>query len=75
MDTTITQQDAFRFRDYMDLADELSDPIASIEDFTPTVRKGAQRFAQQFGLSFPPRMADAEEFYNRNRDAINARLI
>lgn len=75
--TELNLQDAFQFRDYYDIANELHDPWMpnDMSDFTPTARKQAKRFAEQHGLAYPPRLADAEDFYNRNRDAINAHLI
>lgn len=59
---------------YWNLADELSDPTANIEDFTPKSRKSAERFAKAKCLSFPPRLAEAEDFYLNNRGDIDAFL-
>lgn len=66
-DTTIR-----KFYDYFTLADELSDSNARLDDFRLTTRRNAEDFAKSAGLSFPPRLAEAEEFYLSNQGDIDA---
>jgi hypothetical protein len=50
------------FRAYFNVADELSDPLTSLEDLDARYVREARRSSEALGLSWPPYLADAEEF-------------
>lgn len=68
---TFTPAQATRFWDYFALADELSGGL-TLEDMSARIKKSAHRAADELGLSWPPRMAEAEEYALRHRDALEA---
>ena len=74
MTTNLTEDQMLLFRDYYDLADELSDPTARLKDFKRALRRNARVFAEAAGLPFPPRRSDAEQFYLDNRGDLDSVL-
>jgi hypothetical protein len=69
---TMTSQDIHNFRTYFNIADELSDGEYKVEDLDLTARREARFAATDFGLSWPPDLAEAEEFYAAHYDEINS---
>lgn len=55
------------FYAYFNVADELSDPMTSLDDLDPAyVRQAKNAYQCQPGLSWPPYLADAENFAAAN---------
>ena len=50
------------FWTYFNVADELSDPITTLDDLDKRFVKQARTAATALGLSWPPHLAEAEEF-------------
>ena len=72
--TNLTDTQMLLFRAYYDLADELSDPTARLNDFRRALRRDARVFADAAGLTYPPRLSEAEEFYLANRGDLDSVL-
>jgi hypothetical protein len=57
----MTQRDDFAA--YFNVADELSDPTMKLEDLDQRYIRQARRASMAQHLSWPPVLAEAEEFY------------
>lgn len=71
-DISLEQADAFC--DYFNMADELSAPLTQISDLSGRLQRGARLAADAFQLAWPPRLAEAEEFWLSNRSCLQQAL-
>lgn len=70
----ISLEDADGFCDYFNCADELSAPLTGMEDLAGPAIARARRAASSLGLCWPPRLAEAEEFWLANRACLSDAL-
>lgn len=64
---------ALRFTSYFDVADELADEL-TLDDLDSRFVEEAKQSADENGLSWPPRLAEAEEFQLSNLQVLRSLL-